>query len=75
MTSKNKRPKIEITTGGKMRLSMGARKEITEKRHARKTVLLDEFTKRTGYDRKYTVKLLKRRFPALALQSYRSSAL
>jgi hypothetical protein len=51
----------------KMRLSMGARREITESfrtdyhRASRKekTALLDEFVKRTGHERKYAVKLLR----------------
>jgi excinuclease UvrABC ATPase subunit len=48
---------------------MGARKEVTESfrkdyhkaSRKEKTALLDEFVKRTGYDRKYAVKLLRKR--------------
>jgi transposase InsO family protein len=48
---------------------MGARKEVTESfrkdyhkaSRKEKTALLDEFVKRTGYERKYAVKLLRKR--------------
>jgi hypothetical protein len=60
---------------------MGARKEVTRVRDANssfrkdyhkakrkeKTALLDEFTKRTGYDRKYAVKLLRKQTKELLL--------
>jgi hypothetical protein len=54
---------------------MGARKEVTESfrrdyhkaKRKEKTALLDEFVKRTGYDRKYAVKLLRKQPKELLL--------
>jgi transposase InsO family protein len=54
---------------------MGARKEVTESfrkdyhraKRKEKTVFLDEFVKRTGYDRKYAVKLLRKRVKEVLL--------